>query len=164
MSIDKDLLRRKALVAAGSVVLALGLGACTVPTKADTGASGDSSPTDTGKAADSDDTGSASGDTDTGAVDTDSGPVDTDSGGAETGGKDTDTAPVDTDTASAKKPDCTIMDTGIAACCEALSEWCNDAYGADRSAVDTCIYGPDYDGSTGCIPWGPPVPPAFRQV
>lgn len=120
---DRALLRRKALFAAGSVVLAATLTACPEPSDlADTAAR--DTATDT-------------------AADTD----------ADTGDG---------------RPDCSSIDMGDseawAACCEALSGWCADAFGATTEEASECTYGPDYDGSTGCIPWGPPVPPRFRGM
>ncbi len=120
---DREAIRRKALLAAGSVVLAATLTACPHPSieLADTAA----------RDADS-------------AADTDPG-----------------------ETADGR-PDCSAIDMAdteaYAACCDALAGWCGEAYGADSEEATECIYGPDYDGSTGCIPWGPPVPPRFRSA
>lgn len=117
---DRETLRRKALFAAGSVVLAAGLAACPTATPGDTAA-------------------------------------------ADTAAVDADTALADT---ADDKPDCTGVDMGdpeaYAACCDGLAAWCADAHPGDEEAATACTYGPDYDGSTGCIPWGPPVPPRFR--
>ncbi|MDP2304796.1 MAG: hypothetical protein Q8P18_02055 [Pseudomonadota bacterium] len=116
---DRALLRRKALFAAGSVVLAATLSACPTP-KADS--------------------------TDTASADT--------------------AADTDTDVGDGS-PDCTETDTAadtaaLVDCCSARAEWCEDAHGSGTDAASACTYGPDFDGSTGCIPWGPPVPPRFR--
>ena len=76
----------------------------------------------------------------------------------------TDTAPdssVD-DTSAGGAPDCTQAEDVIS-CCEELSAWCADAYPEDTDAFNECYYGPDFSGSTGCIPWGPPVPPASTR-
>jgi hypothetical protein len=109
---DRSTLRHKALLAAGSVVLAAGISGCPL---------GD----DTGKAG--------------------------------------ETALADT---SSEKPLCLGLDTGdnaaYLACCEQLEGWCATEFAADKEAIDECLFGPGYDGSTGCIPWGPPVPPARR--
>ncbi|MES2638668.1 MAG: hypothetical protein V4850_04280 [Myxococcota bacterium] len=117
---DRTELRRKALLAASSVVLAATLAACPTPS-ADTA--------------------------DTASVDT---------------AADTDTVDTDTD----GSPDCTAIDMGDSeawgACCTERAEWCAEAHGEGTDAANYCTYGPDYDGSTGCVPWGPPVPPRFR--
>jgi hypothetical protein len=72
----------------------------------------------------------------------------------------------DTAVASTDAPDCAgvdMSDTGAyTECCDALSAWCEDAHGDGTDDALDCIYGPGLDGSTGCIPWGPPVPPRFR--
>ena len=77
-----------------------------------------------------------------------------------------DTASSDSAVASSDQPDCTgidLADTGAyTECCDALSAWCQAAHGEGTDAAQACIYGPGLDGSTGCIPWGPPVPPRFR--
>lgn len=44
-------------------------------------------------------------------------------------------------------------------CCQELSRWCEEH--APLEEQMDCVYGPDFDGSTGCIPWGPPVPPSM---
>ena len=119
---DRELLRRKALLAAGSVALAAGLAGCILPDD-------DAVAGDTGKA---------------------------DTALADTSGTDT----------SGGKPDCTevyMSDTGAyAECCDALTAWCEAEHGSGTDAANECTYGPGYDGSTGCIPWGPPVSPRFR--
>ena len=121
---DRTQLRRKALFAASSVVLAAALAACPTPKP------------------DLDDTASV----DTARTDT---------------AADTDTVVGD------GSPDCTgLTDTAEAAavgeCCTARAEWCEEEHGSGTDAAGFCTYGPDYDGTTGCIPWGPPVPPRFR--
>lgn len=55
-------------------------------------------------------------------------------------------------------PDCTDT-TDMAACCDELAEYCAGVYDPSTQDYLDCLYGPDFDGSTGCIPWGPPVPP-----
>jgi hypothetical protein len=115
MDPSQDLIRRQALAAAASVVLAFGLSGC-------------------------------GGDAKSGSVDSAGGDSDADT--------DTDT---DTDAA----PDCTLDDIDRDLCCAELAAWCETTYGPDDfEAVSVCTFGPDYDGSTGCIPWGPPVPPS----
>lgn len=60
------------------------------------------------------------------------------------------------------KPNCAALQLDIGPCCELLSAWCGSAFGAaSQQEIQDCTYGPNYDGSTGCIPWGPPAPPAF---
>lgn len=44
-------------------------------------------------------------------------------------------------------------------CCASLEDFCESAHPSSNRAYETCVFGPDVDGSTGCIPWGPPVPP-----
>jgi hypothetical protein len=121
---DRNELRRKALLAASSVVLAATLAACPTPS------------VDTA---------------DTASVDT---------------AADTDTVDTDTVDSGDGSPDCTAIDLSdseaYAECCGARAEWCEAEHGAGTDAANYCVYGPDYDGSTGCIPWGPPVPPRFR--
>lgn len=113
---DRDLIRRKALFAAGSVVLAATLAACPTPKPY-----ADTSVGDTALAT------------------------------TETGDGGPDCSDVD------------LSDTGAyAECCGARTDWCEAEHGAGTDAANACIFGPDYDGSTGCIPWGPPVPPRFR--
>ena len=110
----RDELRRRSLLAAASVVLALGTG-CDGGTKVD--------------------------DDDTSAYTADSATTEEDLG-----------------------PDCNALGPDeTTACCEERATWCEEtvAIGED---LNECTYGPDYDGSTGCIPWGPAAPPAFRGV
>lgn len=57
------------------------------------------------------------------------------------------------------EPDCT-QTADMGACCSERSTWCEDQGFVDL-AHSECVFGPGFDGSTGCIPWGPPVPPAF---
>ena len=137
-----DALRRKALTAAASVVLAFSTASCgsDKPIK-DTDLDVDipESMTDSG-----------------GAGSTDSGSPSDDSGMP----GDTGTTPPMEDTAAPGPPDCTeVAPEEWAECCQALEEWCIDEYGSDSEAYAECLYGPDYDGSTGCMAWGPPVPP-----
>ncbi len=122
-------LHRKALMAAGSVVLALGIGGCAGASAYEVDDDGFFS----GRAAD--DTALSSAD---------------DTGSDCDGGDDV--------------PDCLGIDDGEewAACCSELAEWCAEEHPHNDDAMMACTYGEDFDGSTGCIPWGPPVPPRFR--
>jgi len=115
MNPNQDILRRKALLAAASVVLALGAGGC--------------APSPSGGSADD----SAAPSTDTSA----------------------DTSEVDN-----ACNDLSAEETST--CCEARREACDAEFGEGTDAADECIFGADFSGSTGCIPWGPPVPPVFR--
>ena len=125
MAPPDDILRKKALYAAASVVMAFGLG-CSEGDDEDKGEADTGTTTDVG-----DDGAGTGGD-----------------GGAGTGGEDGAETP----------PDC-VDSADPATCCEALAAWCGDTHGVGTEAAIECIYGPDFDGSTGCIPWGPPVPP-----
>lgn len=109
---DTNQLHAKALAAASSVVLALGLTAC--------------------------DLGSEYG---TAAADT----------------ADTGTCEVDETWLSCESAD----PDALIDCCQKLAKVCLALHPIDQEAQSACTYGPDYDGSTGCIPWGPPVPPAL---
>lgn len=124
MSPPPDLLRKKALYAAASVVMAFGLG-CNERDDDDEGSTDSGDTTDVGADGSGDD-------------------------GAGTGGDDGAGTP----------PDCTQA-PDRATCCEELAEWCADAFSADTDEGVECLHGSDFDGSTGCIPWGPPVPPAM---
>lgn len=156
--------RRKALLAASSVTLALWMPGCAPKT--------DDDPTDW--LGDTDDTDQAA-DTDIAAADTDV-TTDTDLLAdtdplADTDLADTD-ATSDTDTLlgdtgftvdpAGPKPDCVVLGLQVGACCNALVDWCtaNIVAGTASQEYSDCVYGPTFDGSTGCIPWGPPVPPA----
>lgn len=57
------------------------------------------------------------------------------------------------------EPDC-VDAQDMFACCEERRLWCEEESGLFQS-VDNCVFGPGFDGSTGCIPWGPPAPPRF---
>ncbi|MCK6517541.1 hypothetical protein L6R46_21075 [Myxococcota bacterium] len=136
MSISRALLRHKALLAASSVVLAMT--ACV---------GGDEAKTD-----------------DTQAVITD------------TSGDTQDSQPVDTDPADTNVTDTSVADTSaqgdcnsvpseeVTECCDALRAACEAEHGAGTDAANECIFGEDFSGSTGCIPWGPPVPPKARRA
>lgn len=110
---EKTLIHAKALAAAGSVVLALGLTACDLTSDYGVDAS------------------------------------------ADTG----DTAACETDGAWLTCDD--ADQDALFDCCEKLAKVCLALHPVDEDARTECTYGPDYDGSTGCIPWGPPVPPAL---
>lgn len=61
------------------------------------------------------------------------------------------------------RPDCTQEEDadGIRGCCEDLRAWCTARF-PDHERQSVCIFGEDLGGqSTGCIPWGPPAPPAM---
>ncbi|MCB9679336.1 MAG: hypothetical protein H6737_29800 [Alphaproteobacteria bacterium] len=118
---DPRIIRRKALLSASSVVLALGAGCVqhgTVPV-----VSNAISPIDTGRV-------------DTAALDT---------------AVDTDAVPMD-------EPDCTLPGVDMFPCCDERAAWCTQQH-ASVDAQNECLFGPGFDGSTGCIPWGPPAPP-----
>lgn len=57
------------------------------------------------------------------------------------------------------KPDCTAVPNSD--CCTALGVWCAAEFPTDTVAQNTCQFGPNFDSSTGCTPWGPPAPPAM---
>lgn len=57
-------------------------------------------------------------------------------------------------------PVCELNDD-IDDCCRQMKTWCGTHHAAGGDAYDECVFGPDFDGSTGCIPWGPPVPPSL---
>lgn len=145
----RDEVRRKALVAATSVVLAFHASACDPvgsagkPDPADP----DAGDTDPGRVVDSD---GATPDTDGVVADSDS-DVASDS--------DSDVLAGDS---GVDKPDCLEAALDLVACCDALHAWCGTAFAVDTEAYSECVFGPGFDGSTGCIPWGPPVPPAAR--
>ena len=52
----------------------------------------------------------------------------------------------------------------VSACCDALRVACETEHGAATEAANECIFGEDFSGSTGCIPWGPPAPPRARRA
>jgi hypothetical protein len=47
------------------------------------------------------------------------------------------------------------------ACCDALRDACSEDFDEQSVELGQCLYGPGTDGSHGCTPWGPPVPPAM---
>lgn len=125
-------IRNKALLAASSVVLALGAGC----------KSGELS---------------ISADADLGVVDTDLDDTDVvDTDVVDTDVIDTDVA--DTDVPVNEAPVCTDAGDNWAACCDERNLWCTEQVAADEWG--TCMFGEDFSGSeTGCFPWGPPAPP-----
>lgn len=135
---DRQELRRKALVAAASVTLAFGCrdGKVVEPVDTDAGV------------------------VDSALVDTD--PVDTPVDTLDTPA-DTDRVVVDTDppVTPPTRPDCAALGLDLTACCDTLREWCGQHVAEGTPSYDDCVFGPGFDGSTGCIPWGPPVPPAL---
>lgn len=138
-------IHRKALFAASTVVLAMTAG-CT-----DGGAL---VPKDSDLLVDSDagqDVLDTARGLDTASTDTD----------ADTDRLDTD-RPADTDLAALEGPDCRNV-ADMTTCCDERRTWCEGEVGtADETALNDCVFGPGFDGSTGCIPWGPPAPPAAR--
>ena len=47
-------------------------------------------------------------------------------------------------------------------CCQERAVLCGEKYPKDNQAAQTCTYGDNFSGQcSGCIPWGPPAPPAF---
>lgn len=142
-------IQRKALAAAASVVLAFGCGgSVSVDSKDDTDSSASPAPiADEDVVVDTDLLPETDLPLDSDGGDTDL-PVDTD-------------PPVDTD-APASAPDCTSPTGDISfECCEELRVWCDETWGLESEAATECLFGPNFDGSTGCIPWGPPVPPTM---
>lgn len=57
-----------------------------------------------------------------------------------------------------------VCEDDIAACCKHMKAVCAFEHVAGSEAYDECVFGPDFDGSTGCIPWGPPVPPRASHL
>lgn len=82
-----------------------------------------------------------------------------DDGARDTGARDTG-AP-DTGGPDSAPPESCVGAEDLVACCEALEAWCASAHDLDSADYTSCIYGPDFDGSTGCLAWGPPAPPAM---
>ena len=69
-----------------------------------------------------------------------------------------------TPTASSSEPVCVGLQgtPDWATCCDDRMTWCDSQHPGDFDAASECTFGPNFDGSTGCIPWGPPAPPRFR--
>ncbi len=126
-------LHLRALQAALSATLALGLGAC-----ADT-------PTAGGPG------GGALTGADSGAVADDTGPGE-DSGvdGVDSGG-----ATADTGGAAGEATCADVPPEALADCCLDLQADCTLRFPDDFDAAYDCAFGP----ASGCTPWGPPVPP-----
>lgn len=86
------------------------------------------------------------------------------SGGDTTDSQDTnvtDTSVADT----SAQGDCNGLPAEeVASCCEALKIACEAEHGVGTEAANECLYGEDFSGSTGCIPWGPPVPSRARRA
>ncbi|MCK6520326.1 hypothetical protein L6R49_02690 [Myxococcota bacterium] len=87
------------------------------------------------------------------------------------GGDSEDSQPLDTEV-----KDTSVVDTSaqagcvglpaeeVQSCCEALKVTCDAEHGEGSEAAMECLYGEDFSGSTGCVPWGPPVPPRSRRA
>ncbi len=59
------------------------------------------------------------------------------------------------------KPLCTgVTGADWQPCCDALGLWCNAKFSSPNDQQE-CLFGPNFDGSTGCTPWGPPSPAAM---
>ena len=84
------------------------------------------------------------------------------SGGADAGtGTETDVA---SGSDGGGAPLCTATPNN-ADCCMHLGEWCQTQFPPEaQEALSACQFGPNYDGSTGCSPWGPPAPPRFEPA
>jgi hypothetical protein len=159
----------RALQAALSVTLAFGLACNPGPKTGGTDSGGVLTGADDGQPADGGADGAAddAGTTDGGANDggtsdggtSDGGTSDggtTDGGAGEGGGEDSGGA-TGGDTGTGVGFTCTdTADTDAwMACCAELLEACNAAFPDDWEAAYLCAYGE----GTGCVPWGPPVPP-----
>lgn len=128
-------LHRKALIAAASVVLALGAGACDLIDPApEEGA-------DTALA-------------DTGALDT-GGDTDLLDTGGDPGG--------DPGLDLSARSDCSVfaIERLRSACCLKLLMACEEEHPDDLRAKMDCAFGGTDEEGTGCIPWGPSAPPTF---
>lgn len=133
MKPDRRHLHEKAMQAAISVTLALGVACAPKPQPFE--GSGPEGNVDAADPDDSSDSADPGGGADTAAT-------------SDTG---------DTGAPGADLGDCLgIADmTELAACCEALAAACDAAYPDDWEAAYDCAWG----GATGCTPWGPAVPP-----
>ncbi len=60
-------------------------------------------------------------------------------------------------------PACLDMSApGWGECCQERATLCGQKYPQDSQAAQICTYGDNFSGKcSGCIPWGPPAPPAF---
>jgi hypothetical protein len=150
MAPPRDLIRKKALHAAATVALAFSMGCLDKDEDDDgdvDGDSGDWTDVDSGIGA-ADESGGTTG----------SGGEDGAGTGGGEGGEDVGGGSAGTSGGSDDPPDCTQAED-MAACCDELADWCDDIYDPATQDYLDCLYGPGFDGSTGCIPWGPPVPP-----
>ena len=84
----------------------------------------------------------------------------------DTSGDTQDSGVVDTNVAdTSAQGDCNGLPAEeVSACCDALRVACEAEHGAGTEAANECIFGEDFSGSTGCIPWGPPAPPRARRA
>lgn len=84
----------------------------------------------------------------------------------DTSGDTQDTQPVDTEVIdTSAQGDCNSVPADeVTECCDALRAACEAEHGVGTDAANECIFGEDFSGSTGCIPWGPPVPPKARRA
>lgn len=145
---NREALRKKAMFAARSVTLAAFV-ACVPGGKTDEDSdvgvddSDTLADTEPGESDTTETDAVESGETDVGETD----PVESD--------------PPETDVADAA-PDCAALGLDFTACCDTMRDWCDDRFAADSQAYNECVFGKDFSGSTGCIPWGPPVPPRAR--
>jgi hypothetical protein len=157
---ERSELKRRALLAAMSVTLALG---CRTPEKVDGGTLTDVSGADTDAPAE-----------ETLPADSDDAPTDTDAP-SDTDLPDTDLPPTDPQTPSdtdvaapapswERGPDCAAQGLDFEQCCDARRLFCGTQHLIGSTPYDDCVFGPGFDGSTGCIPWGPPTPPAARAL
>ena len=87
------------------------------------------------------------------------------------GGDTEDSQPIDTSVTDTSVADTSAQGdcNGLPAeetqsCCEALKIACDAEHGEGTEAAHECLFGEDFSGSTGCIPWGPPVPPRARRA
>lgn len=69
-----------------------------------------------------------------------------------------------TDSVATGEPDCNAEGVDMTTCCDERMTWCGEQFDPSTEAYATCVWGPGYDGSTGCIPWGPAAPPRARRL
>ena len=147
---QQDKLRRKALTAASSVVLAFGIGACVTKSPEDEDTD------DQTYSAIEDDGGGETGGSEGGETGGSEGGSGTGSG-EDTGSDDTGLE----DSGTPVAPDCLdVAAEDRGECCDALMEWCYELYADDEEALYDCAWGDE----SGCSPWGPPVPPQARMA
>jgi bacillopeptidase F (M6 metalloprotease family) len=74
----------------------------------------------------------------------------------------TDAEQSDTAADSGAKPNCndelTSDRDAWSDCCADLKAWCEDRFDSERLQSD-CQFDDGSEEGTGCVPWGPPVPP-----